>query len=50
MLRGLLRPYDPALMKAYEVSRVVNSVRNDVEACIEPLEEAPDSPQTRLNL
>ena len=35
-------------MKAYEVSRVVNSVRNDVEECIEPLKEAPDSPQTRL--
>jgi len=49
-LRALLRPYDSALMKAYEVSRVVNSVRNDVEACIEPLQNAPDSPQTRLNL
>src|SRR5690606_37855114 len=36
-LLGLLRPYDPALMKAYEVSRLVNSVRNDVEDCIAPL-------------
>ncbi len=34
----LLRPYDAALMKAYEVSRVVNSVKNDVEECIEPLQ------------
>ena len=42
--------YHAALMKAYEVSRVVNSVRNDVEACIEPLQNAADSPQTRLNL
>ncbi len=35
-LRALLRPYDAALMKAYEVSRIVNSVKNDVEECIEP--------------
>ena len=49
-LRGLLRPFDPSLMKAYEVNRVVNSVRNDVEACIEPLKEAPELPQARLNL
>ncbi len=33
--RAMLKPYDPDLMKAYEVSRVVNSVRNDTEACIE---------------
>jgi putative SOS response-associated peptidase YedK len=37
-LRALLKPYDPALMKAYEVSRVVNSVKNDVPECVEPLE------------
>ena len=43
-------PFDPDLMKAYEVSRVVNSVRNDVEACIEPLKEAPEPPQARLDL
>jgi putative SOS response-associated peptidase YedK len=36
-LRGLLKPYDPALMKGYEVSRVVNSVKNDVAECIVPL-------------
>ena len=49
-LRGLLRPFDPELMKAYEVSRVVNSVRNDVEECIAPLDAAPEPPQARLNL
>jgi putative SOS response-associated peptidase YedK len=36
-LRGLLRPYDAALMKGYEVSRVVNSVKNDVAECIQPV-------------
>ena len=35
--RGLLRPYDESLMAAYEVSRAVNSVKNDTEECIEPL-------------
>ena len=49
-LRALLRPFDPALMKAYEVSRVVNSVRNDVEACIEPLGPPPAPPQGDLGL
>src|SRR5215831_17792982 len=34
---GLLRPYDESLMAAYEVSRAVNSVKNDTEECIEPL-------------
>ena len=37
MLRGLLRPYDPELMKAYQVSRAVNSVKNDSEECIAPI-------------
>jgi putative SOS response-associated peptidase YedK len=36
-LRALLKPYDPKLMKAYEVSRAVNSVKNDTLECIEPL-------------
>jgi putative SOS response-associated peptidase YedK len=35
-LQALLRPYDPELMKAYEVSRAVNSVKNDTEECITP--------------
>lgn len=39
-LRALLRPYDPDLMKAYEVSRVVNSVKNDTPECVEPLAPA----------
>jgi putative SOS response-associated peptidase YedK len=38
-LKALLNPYDPALMEAYAVSRVVNSVKNDAEECIEPLED-----------
>lgn len=37
-LKALLKPYDPALMEAYAVSRVVNSVKNDTEQCIEPVE------------
>ena len=36
-LRALLKPYDPALMKAYGVSRIVNSVKNEVPKCVEPL-------------
>jgi len=32
-----MKPYDLELMKAYEVSRIVNSVRNDTEECIKPL-------------
>jgi putative SOS response-associated peptidase YedK len=35
-LQGWLRPYDAALMKAYPVSRLVNSPANDVPACIQP--------------
>jgi putative SOS response-associated peptidase YedK len=36
-LRAMLNPYDPDLMKAYEVSRVVNSVKNDTSECVAPL-------------
>jgi putative SOS response-associated peptidase YedK len=35
--RALLNPYDEALMMAYAVSRVVNSVKNDTEECIAPV-------------
>jgi putative SOS response-associated peptidase YedK len=38
-LKSLLRPYDADLMEAYAVSRVVNSVKNDTEECIEPVED-----------
>jgi putative SOS response-associated peptidase YedK len=34
-LRSMLRPYDAALMEAYAVSRVVTSVKNDTEECIQ---------------
>jgi putative SOS response-associated peptidase YedK len=37
-LKALLKPYDPALMEAYAVSRMVNSVKKDTEQCIEPVE------------
>lgn len=40
-VRALLKPYDAELMKAYAVSRVVNSVKNDTEACIEPVAGEP---------
>jgi putative SOS response-associated peptidase YedK len=30
---------DGNLMEAYAVSRVVNSVKNDPEECIEPIED-----------
>ncbi len=36
-LRGMLRPYDEALMRSYPVSSVVNSVKNDTEECIAEL-------------
>jgi putative SOS response-associated peptidase YedK len=35
--RSLLRPYDHEMMKAYEVSRAVNSVKNDTPECVEPI-------------
>ena len=37
--RKLLRPYDESLMEAYAVSRKVNSVKNDTEECIEPIDD-----------
>lgn len=39
--RAMLKPYDAELMKAYAVSRAVNSVKNDTEACIEPIAGEP---------
>jgi putative SOS response-associated peptidase YedK len=35
MLLSLLRPYPADEMKAYPISALVNSPRNDVAACIE---------------
>lgn len=37
-LKALLKPYDSDLTEAYAVSLVVNSVKNDTEECIEPVE------------
>jgi hypothetical protein len=31
----LLKPFDPTLMKRYEVSSRVNLVKNDAPACVE---------------
>jgi putative SOS response-associated peptidase YedK len=36
-LKALLKPYDANLMEACAVSRVVDSVKNDTEECIEPV-------------
>ena len=37
-LKAMLRPYDAKLMETYAVSRKVNSVKNDDEDCIEPVD------------
>ena len=36
-LLALLRPYPPDAMRAYPVSTVVNSPKNDKPECIEPV-------------
>jgi putative SOS response-associated peptidase YedK len=38
-LLSLFQPYPPDLMEMYKVSPLVNSVRNDSPACIEPITE-----------
>ena len=38
-LLAMLRPYDPALMDAYAVSRAVNNVKNDTEECMQPMQD-----------
>ena len=40
VLRDLLKPFDAALMRRYEVSSRVNSVANDDAACAEPVGRA----------
>lgn len=37
VLSGLLRPFDAKTMTAYPISTLVNSPKNDVAACIEPI-------------
>jgi hypothetical protein len=32
-----MKPFDPALMRRYEVSSQVNLVKNDDAACMEPM-------------
>ena len=41
-VRAMLKPYDAGLMKAYAVSRTVNSVKNDTEECIAPVADEPE--------
>lgn len=36
----LLRPFDPSLMRRYEVSSRVNVVKNDDPSCAEPVVRA----------
>jgi putative SOS response-associated peptidase YedK len=36
-LRALFKPFPDALMRMVPVNRAVNNVRNDTEACIEPV-------------
>jgi putative SOS response-associated peptidase YedK len=38
-LAAVTVPYDADAMRGYKVSTLVNSVKNDVPACIEPVEE-----------
>jgi len=40
-LRSLLTPYPAEYMTTYPVSKLVNSPRNDVSACIEPAKPPP---------
>jgi putative SOS response-associated peptidase YedK len=40
-LRALLKPYPADRMRADAVNRLVNSVKNDSEECIEPIGEPP---------
>lgn len=37
VLQALLKPYDPDVMTAYPVSKMVNRPNNDVPECIEPV-------------
>ncbi len=37
VLQGLLKPYDSSVMRAYEVSKMVNRPGNDVPECIAPV-------------
>src|SRR4029078_452294 len=46
-MKSLLRPYNADLMKPYAVSRVVNSVKNATEECIEPVKDEATNPAHR---
>jgi putative SOS response-associated peptidase YedK len=44
-LAALLRPYPESEMEAYAVSRLVNTPKNDMPECVEPVEPAVDAPR-----
>jgi putative SOS response-associated peptidase YedK len=48
-LRALLRPYEGEL-EAYEVSSLVNSVKNDTAACVEPVTPSDSADPAPLSL
>ncbi|WP_349409492.1 SOS response-associated peptidase [Pseudalkalibacillus sp. SCS-8] len=37
VLKDMMKPFDPAVMEAYDVSTIVNSPKNDTPECIEGL-------------
>jgi putative SOS response-associated peptidase YedK len=47
-LSGMLKPFDPALMRRYPVSTRINQVQNDDADCAKPVE--PDSSPTQAQL
>jgi len=49
-LRAMLKPYDPKMVKAYEVSRAVNSVKNDTPESVEPMPVSGPSAQPQINI
>jgi putative SOS response-associated peptidase YedK len=49
-LHSLLQPYPPDEMEAYEVSRLVNSPKNNTPECIAPLGEVPQPQNETLSL
>jgi putative SOS response-associated peptidase YedK len=49
-LHSLLQPYPPEEMEAYEVSRLVNSPKNNTPDCIAPLGEVPQPQNEILSL
>jgi putative SOS response-associated peptidase YedK len=45
---GMLKPFDPSMMRRYPVSTRVNQVQNDDADCVKPLDHEPPPAQSRL--